>query len=222
VVDWQTWHSRYDDPASSLAHRLIVVRHRIRETLLMSVGETPLRILSLCAGDGRDLLPELATLDGSANTAVLIENNATLATRAAETADSLGLPGVTVIVGDAGASSTFTDHVPVDLLLLCGIFGNISEDDIRATVAATPTMLRPGGTVIWTRGATQPDVRLRVRAWFEDAGLDEISFDAEPGGFGVGVHRADRHGTPISAIPLRLFTFSARRSGSFRSAISDR
>jgi hypothetical protein len=118
VVDWQTWHSRYDDPASSLAHRLIVVRHRIRETLLMSVGETPLRILSLCAGDGRDLLPELATLDGSANTAVLIENNATLATRAAETADSLGLPGVTVIVGDAGASSTFTDHVPVDLLLL--------------------------------------------------------------------------------------------------------
>jgi hypothetical protein len=30
----------------------------------------------------------------------------------------------------------------VDLLMLCGIFGNVSEQDIKATVSATPGLLR--------------------------------------------------------------------------------
>ena len=42
---------------------------------------------------------------------------------------------------DAGDTSAFADELPVDLLLLCGIFGNISEADIRATVSAVPAML---------------------------------------------------------------------------------
>ena len=65
--------------------------------------------------------------------------------------------------GDAGDVSTYADVLPVDLLLLCGIFGNISVEDIERTVAAVPMMLADGGTVIWTRG------------WFGDATCDRRS-----------------------------------------------
>lgn len=52
---------------------------------------------------------------------------------------------------------------PVDLLMLCGIFGNVSEQGIKATVSGTPALLRDGGAVIWTRGATDPDLRPAIR-----------------------------------------------------------
>lgn len=41
--------------------------------------------------------------------------------------------------------------VPADLLPLCGIFGNIIDDDVERTVRAVPSLLAAGGTVIWTR-----------------------------------------------------------------------
>ena len=56
--DWHAWHDEYDDPTSSLSRRLEVVRAELR-TLL--VGATsPVRLVSMCAGDGRDTLPVIA------------------------------------------------------------------------------------------------------------------------------------------------------------------
>ncbi len=112
---------------------------------------------------------------------------------------------------DAGDPSAFTDVLPVDLLLLCGIFGNISAADIRVTVGAVPAMLAAGGTVIWTRGRYQgTDLRPVVRGWFTDAGLTELTFDGEPEPFGVGVARSSRHrpptSTPRSSVHVRAMT----------------
>ena len=80
---------------------------------------------------------------------------------------------------------------PVDLLLLCGIFGNISDDDVHATVHTVPSLLRTGGTVIWTRGHLDRPVDLRpvIRGWFAEVGLTEVAFDGDPEPFGVGVAR---------------------------------
>jgi hypothetical protein len=41
--------------------------------------------------------------------------------------------------------------LPADVLLLCGIFGNVSDGDIRRTVQAVPALCRAGATVIWAR-----------------------------------------------------------------------
>lgn len=207
MTDWLTWYESYDDPDSSLSRRLGIVRRRINDVLAEPAGPEPRRILSLCAGDGRDLLPELTVLDGTAYSAALVEKDETLAERALAEAEQLGLAGVTMIRGDAGLVSTFARQLPVDLLLLCGIFGNISEEDIRATIAATPAMLRPGGTVIWTRGAFTSDLRPQVRAWFREAGLRETSFDGEPEGYGVGTARLGPGARPARSLPERLFTF---------------
>jgi len=89
---------------------------------------------------------------------------------------------------------------------MCGIFGNVSERDIASTIAATPAMLRPGATVIWTRGSSEPDLRPAIRHWFLDAGFREIAFDSEPQGFGVGTAQLSEPGAD-RPLPRRLFTF---------------
>jgi hypothetical protein len=207
VTDWRQWHARYDDPESSLARRLEVVRRHVSEAVSGHRPTTPMRILSLCSGDGRDLLPILARGERLMAHAILVEQDATLAQEARATAVKLGVDHVTVVTGDAGETKSFAFALPVDLLLLCGIFGNVSEEDVALTVAATPAMLRPGGTVIWTRGSTPPDLRSTIRRWFVDAGRRDTAVDSEPNGFGVGVATESQRSTNDPPLPARLFTF---------------
>ena len=54
VRDYLTWHELYDDPGSSLPRRLALVREVLRAELDARPG--PVRVVSLCAGDGRDIL----------------------------------------------------------------------------------------------------------------------------------------------------------------------
>jgi hypothetical protein len=49
-------------------------------------------------------------------------------------------------------SARYVDLAPADLVLMCGIYGNIAPADIEATVAACAGLCARGGTVIWTRG----------------------------------------------------------------------
>jgi hypothetical protein len=186
----------------------LVVRNRVTEALTRLPPEGPARILSLCSGDGRDLLPGLASLERRCWQALLVEKDESLASAASRTAQRLGLAEVTVTSGDAGEWSTFAAFLPVDLLLLCGIFGNIPDTDIRATVASTPAMLRPGASVIWTQGSSEPDLRPVIRAWFTDAGLTEVGFESEPEGFGVGVARLMSAPLSVKGAPDRLFSFN--------------
>jgi hypothetical protein len=58
VADWQAWHEGYDDPTSSLSRRLAVVR-RLLGPVVAELGPDQ-RVLSLCAGDGRDVVPVIA------------------------------------------------------------------------------------------------------------------------------------------------------------------
>lgn len=204
--DWVGWHQGYDDPESSLSQRLRIVRQRIGECLESS-GGAPVRILSLCAGDGRDVLPEVVARRSVSATVTLVELSESLAGDAVDAAAQLGLEHVKVIAGDAGATQLYADEVPVDLLLLCGIFGNVSDDDIRVTLGAAGAMVTEGGRLIWTRGWFEHvDLRDDVRRWTVETGFVEEAFDGEPAKYGIGVYRWDRpcRSTPL---PHRLFTF---------------
>jgi hypothetical protein len=204
-TDWLAWHASYADAGSSLARRLEVVRRRIGETL-DAAGDRPIRILSLCAGDGRDVLPELIERPWLRASTTLVERDEQLASRALATVT--GIAGVDVRQGDAGVVRTFADVLPVDLLLLCGIFGNIPTADIRATIAAVPAMLATGGTMIWTRGwFPHEDLRPSVRLWVTEVGLTEIAFDGEPERYGVGVARLQAEAPQSDFDARRLFRF---------------
>jgi len=206
MADWVGWHAPYDDPDSTQSRRLVVVRRRVGEAL-DALG-APARVLSLCAGDGRDLLPELAARPPLAPDVLLVERDETLAGQARSATATLGVGRVDVRAADAARPASFADVLPVDLLLLCGIFGNVPDEDIRRTVAAVPLLLAPDGIVIWTRGRCDgADLRPAVRAWFREAGLTEITYDEEAEGYAVGVARAGDVAPSVVAIPDPLFTF---------------
>jgi hypothetical protein len=57
--DWYTWHRDYDEPGTALARRLVAVQDQIR-TALDAAPPGPLHAISLCAGQGRDLIGVLA------------------------------------------------------------------------------------------------------------------------------------------------------------------
>ena len=205
--DWIDWHRSYIDPESQLSRRLDVVKHRLDEALDALRMARP-RILSLCAGDGRDVIPVLAGRPQSEKgTALLVEKDAVLAQRASTAALTAGLETIHVRCGDAADPDLYRDWLPVNLLLLCGIFGNVSEEDIRATISAIPALVAPEGMVIWTRGRSEPDLRPWIRSLFTAAGLHEVSFDGDPEPFGVGVARVTNADPGTSLLPQHLFTF---------------
>ncbi|MEU4436901.1 MULTISPECIES: methyltransferase [Micromonospora] len=204
--DWYAWHRDYDQPESALARRLAEVRQRVADAL-DAARPGPLRALSLCAGQGRDLIPVLAAHPRGADvTARLVEldpRNADLARRAAADA---GLTGVQVVTGDAALTDGYADLAPADLVLVCGIFGNITDDDIRATVRHCASLCAIGGMVLWTRHRREPDLVPVICEWFAEEGFEPVAVGSPADGVGVGAHRFT--GTPRPLVPgARMFTF---------------
>jgi hypothetical protein len=189
------WHTNYQDPDSSLARRLRVVQRDLRHALAESPGNGELRLASMCAGEGRDVLPVLAAYRGPREvTALLVELDPTLAGRARQAAADLGLTGVETITGDAGVTDPYLRLAPVHTLLACGVFGNVTLDDLRRTIATLPSLLAPGGIVIWTRGRgdSDADPALAVRDCFAAHGFTELSFTVpDDDTYRVGMHRLD-------------------------------
>ena len=100
---WVAWHDRYDDPDSALSHRLAVVRRRIGEALDGALPG-PITVVSMCAGQGRDLLGALDAHprrdDVRARLVELDEDNVAFA-RASARAAGLDEANVEIVRGDA-------------------------------------------------------------------------------------------------------------------------
>lgn len=211
VKDWVRWHAAYDDPSSPLSVRLRLVREHLSRALDRAPAGS-VRLLSLCAGQGRDVLGVLPGHPrGRDVTALLIEADPRLAGQARQRAAEAELPGVEVREADAGLVDSFADVLPTDILLLCGIFGNVSTDDIRRTVEASAMMCAPGATVLWTRHRRAPDITPQIREWFCASGFDEVAFDAPDTDSltSVGVHRlATAPEASPPGEPLFTFTFA--------------
>lgn len=206
MTDWRDWHESYERADSGLPHRLAAVRTQIARRL-DETAPRPLRVISACAGDGRDLLGVLAgRADAERVTALLVEYDPELAARARAAAAPLAAR-VEVRQADAAASEVYADTAPAELVLLCGIFGNISEADIRTTIGAARQLCAPGAEVVWTRHREDPDLTPTIRGWFAEAGFEEVDFVApEEPAWAVGVHRLV--GSPAALAPgEHWFTF---------------
>ncbi len=201
-TDWVDWHEAYRSPESGLSHRLAVVQRLISAALDRTGGDV--QVVSLCAGAGTDLLGVLADRDDACRVhALLVEADP----RLVERARTAGTGHVHAVVGDAALTDTYASVVPADLVLVCGVFGNIPDEDVERMIGALPQLCREGGTVIWTRHRGHPDLTPAVRRWFAAAGFGELAFEsAGPGGYAVGMHTSKR---PHEALQrsVRLFTF---------------
>ena len=217
VRDYQDWHRRYDDPGSSLSWRLQRVRHHIDDALDRHPGET--RVLSLCAGDGRDLLGLLVQrVDAGRVSAVLLELHPELAQHARDAAATAGLARVQVRTVDASRVDAYRDAAPADVVLMVGIFGNVADEDVWRLVAFAPQLCRPGATLVWSRGrrfgrelpgVTSGDLNDEVRARFGAVGFAEVTYDTYEGGGRPALGVVRYAGPPVEFQPVQssLFTF---------------
>jgi Putative methyltransferase len=207
--DWADWHRPYDDSASLLSGRLRRVQAHLR-LLLDRQPPGPVQVISLCAGQGRDVIGVLEhhprRADVGARLVELDPRNVEHARRAAAAA---GLDGVHVTEADAGLTDSYAGAVPAQIVVACGIFGNITDADIERTVTALPGLCAPGAGVIWTRHTRAPDLTPAIRAWLAAAGFAEEAYEA-PAATRQGIGRHRLTGPPAPFPPgEHLFTFAA-------------
>jgi hypothetical protein len=203
--DWSDWHRRYADPGSDHSRRLVAIQRFLGATL-DERGSQPTRLVSICAGQGLNVLPVLAQHPGRDYvTATLIELDPGNVAAAKQSADAAGLRQVRVICGDASQTDSYINAVPADIVLACGVFGNISEGAIKFTIEHLPQFCSPGAVAIWTRGRNRPMPQLSQ--WWATAGFEQVAVlsraDAK---FNVEAHRFVGKPQPLRR-GVTLFTF---------------
>lgn len=206
--DYDRWHRHYDDPDSSLSWRLRRVQAYVAEAL--DERPLPVRMVSVCAGDGRDVIEVLhGRPDAGRVSAVLVELHPAIAERARAAAGAAELTGVEVRERDAGTSDAYAGAVPADIVLLVGILGNITDDDLWRLIAFAPQLCAPGATLLWSRGLDGSDRNDNIRTAYAGAGFVELAYETsgeDEGAAALGVVRYD--GPPVPLEPGRpLFTF---------------
>ena len=171
----------------------------------------PVRVVSLCAGQGADLLgaadghPRARDLTGR-----LVELDPRNVERARPRIDELGLEDASRWSrATPSTSDAYAGAVPADLVLACGIFGNISDADIERTIRFLPSLCAPGAWVIWTRHPRDAELFERLPGLARrTSGLEPIELEvAEDQTFGVGANRLVGDPPPFEP-GQHLFTFT--------------
>lgn len=209
--DWVRWHDAYADPDSELSRRQNDVVAALTAAL-ESAPSGPIRVLTLCAGDARDLSRALHDHPRAPDVVgLVVEMDEDLASRARANLSEFE-HRLAVACADASDPNVWQGILPVDLLILVGIFGNISDDDIRAVIDAVPTMCRLGSSIVWTRHRRPPDMTPVIAAWFAEAGCESQSFSSPgPNRYAVGAERYTRPRVPrvLPQLPIRFVDTSA-------------
>jgi hypothetical protein len=205
--DWHEWHAAYDNQDSGLARRLSWVQDQVRAAL----DDAPagqVRAVSLCAGQGRDLIGALAGHPRAGDvTARLVELDPRNTEVAARLAAEAGLRNVQIVTGDASLTSQYADLVPADLVLACGLFGNMTDAHVEQTIGYCAQLCAEGGTVIWTRARWAPDLVPRVCAWFEERDFERRWLSSPDHAQCVGAHRRTAPPAPLDP-QATMFAFT--------------
>ena len=172
---WVSWHGVYDDPSSAQSRRLRIVQAHLRE-VLEDQPPGPIRVIVPCAGQGRDLLGVLVDHPRRSDVvATLIDIEPGNVAIAQATADELALPGITVIVGDAGRTTVYRGAVPASVIVLSGFFGYLSKRHVSKLIATLPQLCAPDAVVIWSRRVDPQGRRAAsTRKRFEACGFRSI------------------------------------------------
>lgn len=207
MKDWVKWHKHYDTDDSPLNQRLVLVQDAIRQCL--PKNPRIYTIIDICAGDGRDLMEVLDTYKYKDSIqGCLIELDPRLASEAYERTQTTKMPNnLKVIRGDASQTYAYKDTLPADLILVCGVFGNINDNDVVKTIQNLPKFCKQSTQVIWTCNRRAPDRTKVIRNVFRDNGFDETNFaSTNDSTYSVGVHTFNTS-TPDMGENVTMFSF---------------
>jgi hypothetical protein len=210
-MDWHEWHRHYFEQDSALRRRLATVQVQLRQALPAEL-DAPFQIISLCAGQGLDVIETLATYPYAQHVrARLVELDERNVTAARQRAAEASLDQIEIVQGDAAQLVAYEGAVPADIVLACGVFGNISDQDIFHTIDTLPQLCQHAATVLWTRHRRAPDMTSAIRAYFVAHHFQEVDFVApEDDLFSVGVNRYEGEPHPLQP-DVKLFTFIRNR-----------
>ena len=181
IDSWNEWHSEYDDPDSELAGRMRGVQGAIRD-VLDAAPPGPVTIVSICGGQGRDLVGALADHPRRDDVRVrMVELDPANAAFATRTAAEAGIEGFEVVNGDAGLSDAYAGLPPADLVVVAGLYGHIDDDDQVRLIAFLRQILRPNGATVWTFFQRAKRRTAALRQFFVDASFEEEVFEVLPG-----------------------------------------
>ncbi|MBW4690920.1 MAG: class I SAM-dependent methyltransferase family protein [Lyngbya sp. HA4199-MV5] len=198
--DWFEWHALYQSE-TLLQQRLQIVQGYIATALDAQPAGT-IQVVSACAGDGRDLLGTLTTHPRKADVrARLVELNPHLVEQGRSALAEAGLTEeIEFWQGDATLSDHYAGVVPADLVIVCGIFGNLADEAaLQQLIGNLKFLTKPGAFVPWTRGNRGDIIYSDIaRRNFEAANFDEVEFRlTATGDMGVGLHRYRGETSPL-------------------------
>ena len=208
MSEWVDWHEGYA-PGSPLSHASRGGAAPDPSERSTRAPPGPIHVISMCAGDGRDLLGVLPDTSPQPRTFARCWWNSTPTLRNAprERAAEVS-PTIEVVTGDASNDQQLM-RVP----------SRPTSCSRAASSATSPTTTfttrwlicrrsaHPNATVIWTRGTFAPDLTPTIRVWFMEAGFTELDFVAIPDTtVGVGANRLTSPPHPFEP-DVRLFTF---------------
>ena len=106
-------------------------------------------------------------------------------------------PLVEVVCGDAALTDVYLGAVPAELVLVCGVFGNIVDSEIERLTRRFPEFCT---RTPWDLDAHRrsPDLTPTIREWFADSGFAELTFVApDDAFFSVGADRLVTEPRPL-------------------------
>lgn len=190
--DWYEWHDLYNTEPI-LQQRLEIVREYIAYSL-NALPDSAIRVVSVCAGDGRDLLGTLKNHPRAKDvSARLVEINSNLVERGRASIESLGLAKqIEFINGDATLATNYVGAVPADIAIACGVLGHVAEKiELNRLINNLSFLSKKGAFFIWTRGHSDGiSYSDNVRKILSASGFEEVNFKlTATGDMGVGLHR---------------------------------
>jgi amino acid adenylation domain-containing protein len=206
-MNWSDWHKDYDQ-VPSLQARLKLVGEQIAGSL-DEFPPGPLQIVSICSGDGRDVISALQDHPRRNEvTVTLLDHDAESIARGRATANEAGLgQQLRFIQADATLARNYLGATPADLVLLSGFLGHLPHQDVPRLIENLPMLCKKGGCVIWNRHLLIHQGREQVpaiREFFRKSSFAEVHYTTTgTDGFAVGRVRFDGQVLPLD--PNRVF-----------------
>ncbi|MEX2306169.1 MAG: class I SAM-dependent methyltransferase [Pirellulales bacterium] len=188
---WSGWPERAYQ-RERYQQRLESVQKHLAECLAIA-PQGPVRIISICAGDGRDVIGVLRTHPRVADVkAWLVELNPESVALGMRQATSAGLESrITFLNQDATVYETYKNIAPADIVLACGVWGHVPPEGRVTLVRALAALCKPGGTVLWSRGVSKGMHRLdAVESLFLSPSWEKVALNLTPDNqWAVAIHR---------------------------------
>jgi SAM-dependent methyltransferase len=188
---WSNWPARAY-LRSSYRLRLGEVQAHLSRCL-DEAAPGPVYIVSLCAGDGRDVTGTLEAHPRRSDVeAWLVERDWKSVEAGIQSAAGKELRDhVHFILGDATNYATYANLSVCDIVVFCGVLGHVMPCEKAETVKRVAQFCKPGGAIVWTRGLKRGKSRVSdVERLFDQALCEKVrSSVTADGKWGIVTHR---------------------------------